>query len=204
MSRFAILATSEDLRESHLLGCLGGDHDRLPRSRGAGGVLESAPFDRDGRAAAPRMGKDAFGSSGRAGPELPTGLGAKGGQGPEFTSTSGLTTFKLLLSGYVSTGAHIQARSISTKKAPSPSWPIRRARSFAWSAPQDPSLRPDQVTALTNSSSCASHHRRRRSKRSLPPISFHIFRKLGSPASTRRRTNSPPRAIETPRILRRL
>lgn len=34
----------------------------------------------DGRAAAPRMGKDAFGSSGRTGSELPTGLGAKGGQ----------------------------------------------------------------------------------------------------------------------------
>jgi hypothetical protein len=57
-----------------------------------------------------------------------------------------------------------------------------------------------QLSASKNCCSCSVHHRRRRSKRSTPPMSFHIPMKFGSPASTRRRTNSPPQAIESLRI----
>ena len=52
-----------------------------------------------------------------------------------------------------------------------------------------------QVIAAANCGRTACHHARRRSKRAMPPISTHIAVKFGSPASTRRCTNSPPRAI---------
>jgi hypothetical protein len=47
---------------------------------------------------------------------------------------------------------------------------------------------------------CSVHPRRRRSKRSAPPISFHIRMKFGSPAATRRRTNCPPLSMVSVRI----
>ena len=57
-----------------------------------------------------------------------------------------------------------------------------------------------QPSAWAKRSRCSVHHRRRRANRSAPPMSFHIATKLGSPASTLRRTNSPPRSTETSKI----
>lgn len=51
-------------------------------------------------------------------------------------------------------------------------------------------------SAASNDVRAVAHHRRRRSNRSIPPISVHICTNPGSPASARRRTNSPPRAMD--------
>lgn len=52
------------------------------------------------------------------------------------------------------------------------------------------------LIAATKCGSCSAHHSRRRSQRASPPKKSHTMMKFGSPASARRRMNSP--ACSTP------